>query len=66
MQSCGAVVGDNRMVQAPPPLVPAPVYEEPALPQTVWASQRTLAWALGMKVNRHLASPPSPILCWGP
>lgn len=56
MQSSGAVVGANRMVRAPPLLVPAPAHEEPAPPQTAWASQRTLAWAPGMKVSRYPSS----------
>jgi hypothetical protein len=53
MQNSEAVVGANRMVQAPPLLVLAQVPEEPALPQMFWASRRTPVWAPGMKVGRH-------------
>lgn len=50
MQSLGAVVGANRMVQVPL-LVPAP--EKPVLPETAWVFQRILTWAPGMRVSRH-------------
>lgn len=51
------MVGAHTMVQDPLPLVPA--LEKPVPPQRAWASQRSLAWALEMKVNGHASPHPN-------